>query len=354
MPSFRSLLLSNLAFLSLFIAANIGVLVLFFYPEVYVSLVFAIRDLYTIYIPDFLIYASYAFVFVAMDDWTSFTELGSFEKYQARWARELWASIPAMLRKGAEELYYLYDAPRQKRSSDVAAPWDMNFQTPASEIMTRIVDLHHDLAFFIVAIVLFVSWLLFRSIVLFRSDNTSSPRVAFAHHTLLEKVWTYIPAAILVLIASPSFSLLYAIDTLEVPQITVKVIGHQWYWSYETTDYNTSKDVNFDSYMLLEADLPEGGLRLLEVDNRLSLPIRTNIRLIITAADVLHSWAIPALGVKMDACPGRLNQVSLHINRPGAFFGQCSELCGINHSFMPIVVDAVTREQYHRWVSSQE
>lgn len=110
----------------------------------------------------------------------------------------------------------------------------------------------------------------------------------------------------------------------------------------------TSKDINFDSYMLLEADLPKGALRLLEVDNRLVLPVRTNTRLIITAADVLHSWAIPALGVKMDAVPGRLNQVSLYINRAGTFYGQCSELCGINHSFMPIVVDAVTLEQYRR------
>lgn len=106
--------------------------------------------------------------------------------------------------------------------------------------------------------------------------------------------------------------------------------------------------------MALESDLPNGGLRLLEVDNRLALPIRTNIRLIITAADVLHSWAIPALGVKMDACPGRLNQVSLHLNRSGVFYGQCSELCGINHSFMPVVVDAVTREQYRRWLDSQD
>jgi cytochrome c oxidase subunit 2 len=238
--------------------------------------------------------------------------------------------------------------------ADAASALDINFQTPATDIMLKIVDLHDDLMFFIVVIVLFVSWMLLRKIIFFNSDNTTSPRIAFAHHNLLEKIWTYIPAGILILIASPSFSLLYAIDALAEPLITMKVIGHQWYWSYETTDYNTSKDVNFDSYMMLESDLPRGGLRLLEVDNRLSLPIRTNIRLIITAADVLHSWAVPALGVKMDACPGRLNQVSLYINRSGAFFGQCSELCGINHSFMPIVVDAVTGEQYQRWVDTQE
>jgi cytochrome c oxidase subunit 2 len=115
----------------------------------------------------------------------------------------------------------------------------------------------------------------------------------------------------------------------------------------------SSKDVNFDSYMVAEDDLKVGGLRLLEVDNRLALPIRTNIRLIITAVDVLHSWTIPAFGLKMDSCPGRLNQVSLYINRPGIYYGQCSELCGINHSFMPIVVEAVTVEEYLNWINTQ-
>jgi cytochrome c oxidase subunit 2 len=219
--------------------------------------------------------------------------------------------------------------------------------------MEKIVDLHHDLMFFIIVIVVFVSWMLGRMLYFYNSKNTATPRVAFAHHTVLEIIWTYIPAAILILIAAPSFSLLYSIDALVSPKISVKVIGHQWYWSYETTDMITSKDINFDSYMLLEADLPKGALRLLEVDNRLVLPIRTNTRIIITAADVLHSWAIPALGVKMDAVPGRLNQVSLYLNRGGTFYGQCSELCGINHSFMPIVVDSVTLDQYRRWINKQ-
>jgi cytochrome c oxidase subunit 2 len=237
--------------------------------------------------------------------------------------------------------------------ADAAVPGQLNFQTPATAIMEKIVDLHHDLMFFIIVIVVFVSWMLGRMLYFFNSENTATPRVAFAHHTLLEIIWTYIPATILILIAAPSFSLLYSIDALVAPKISVKVIGHQWYWSYETTDMITSKDINFDSYMLLEADLPKGALRLLEVDNRLVLPIRTNTRIIITAADVLHSWAIPALGVKMDAVPGRLNQVSLYLNRGGTFYGQCSELCGINHSFMPIVVDSVTLEQYRRWINKQ-
>lgn len=234
---------------------------------------------------------------------------------------------------------------------DAPTSWQMNFQTPATEIMEKIVDLHHDIMFFLVLIVVFVSWILFRIISLYGNHNSKTLRVAFAHHTFLEKVWTYIPAIILVLIASPSFSLLYAIDALVEPKITVKAIGHQWYWSYETTEMSSAKDVNFDSYMVAEDELAAGGLRLLEVDNRLTLPARTNIRMIITAVDVLHSWAIPALGVKMDAVPGRLNQVSLHLNRPGTYYGQCSELCGVNHSFMPIVVNSVIIEEYINWIN---
>jgi cytochrome c oxidase subunit 1 len=238
---------------------------------------------------------------------------------------------------------------------DAPTAWQMNFQTPATEIMEKIVDLHHDIMFFIILVVTFVSWVLGNIIFHFGIQNRETLRVSFSHHTLIEKIWTYTPTIILVLIAAPSFSLLYSIDALVEPKISVKVIGHQWYWSYETTDSVSSKDINFDSYMLTEDALREEGklLRLLEVDNRLALPIRTNIRVLITAADVLHSWAVPALGVKLDAAPGRLNQLSLYINRPGTFYGQCSELCGVNHSFMPIVVDAVTVDQYRRWLDKQ-
>lgn len=236
---------------------------------------------------------------------------------------------------------------------DAPVAWQMNFQTPATEIMEKIVDLHHDIMFFLVLIVSFVSWILIRIISLYGVHNSKTLRVAFAHHTLLEKVWTYIPTAILVLIAAPSFSLLYSIDALVEPKITVKAIGHQWYWSYETTDMASGKDVNFDSYMVAEDELKVGGLRLLEVDNRLMLPFATNIRMIITAVDVLHSWTVPAFGLKMDAVPGRLNQIGLKIAHPGTFYGQCSELCGLNHSFMPIVVDAVTIQEYMHWINKK-
>ena len=183
-------------------------------------------------------------------------------------------------------------------------------------------------------------------------DNSKVYHVV--HAPTLEIIWTLIPAFILILIAIPSFSLLYTMDEVIDPLLTVKVVGHQWYWSYEfvnPVDYleavNEHEDVsivtnvNFDSYMLSDDDLIEGHLRLLEVDNRLFLPIEINIRLLITSGDVLHSWAVPSLGVKLDACPGRMNQTTLFIKRPSVFYGQCSELCGINHGFMPIVVEGV-------------
>jgi cytochrome c oxidase subunit 2 len=163
------------------------------------------------------------------------------------------------------------------------------------------------------------------------------------------------PSLILVFIAIPSFALLYSLDEVIDPAVTIKTIGHQWYWSYEYSDYNQSDDqtINFDSYMIPDDDLEVGQLRLLEVDNRVVVPVNTHIRMIITAADVLHSWAVPSLGVKCDAIPGRLNQVPIFIKREGIFYGQCSELCGTNHAFMPIVVEAVSLENYIAWVTSK-
>lgn len=149
-------------------------------------------------------------------------------------------------------------------------------------------------------------------------------------------------------------------DEIIQPQLTVKAIGHQWYWSYEYTDTLESneevlgKNLNFDSYMVPNDSLSSGDLRLLEVDNRVVLPIDTMIRVVVTGADVIHSWAVPSLGVKIDAIPGRLNQTSIDINRKGVFYGQCSELCGVNHGFMPIAVEAVSIEDYITWLMAQE
>ena len=227
---------------------------------------------------------------------------------------------------------------------DVPYPWQMNFQKPATQTMEALIDLHHDIMFFLVFILTFVSYILATILFYFASTNKKVVRLSFEHHDKLEQYWTLIPAFILLTIAIPSFALLYSIDYLEDPKLTIKVIGHQWYWSYE--HYNMIQDTEtiFESYMLMENDLEIGktALRLLEVDNRLRLPVNTMLRILVSSTDVIHSWAIPAFGVKMDACPGRLNQVSLLLNREGVFYGQCSELCGVNHSFMPIVVEVIT------------
>ena len=174
-------------------------------------------------------------------------------------------------------------------------------------------------------------------------------------NTNLEIVWTVTPSFILMVIAIPSFALLYSMDEIVDPSLTLKVIGHQWYWTYEYSDYSVNDEgsIVFDSYMIPEDDLELGQLRLLEVDNRVVLPVNTHIRIIITAADVLHSWAVPALGIKCDAVPGRLNQTSLFLKREGVFYGQCSEICGANHGFMPIVVEGVQLNDYLNWVSNK-
>jgi len=185
------------------------------------------------------------------------------------------------------------------------------------------------------------------------------------HEHVLEIVWTLVPSIVLILIAIPSFALLYAMDEVISPSITLKVIGHQWYWSYEYSDFDVlaaingkaeafnNYNINFTSYMVPEDELELGQFRLLEVDNPVVLPINTHVRVIITAGDVLHAWAVPSLGVKMDAVPGRLNQTSIYIKRPGKYFGQCSELCGVNHGFMPIVVHAVSLKDYLSWLHSK-
>nr|ANJ70605.1 cytochrome c oxidase subunit 2 [Ocypus olens] len=164
----------------------------------------------------------------------------------------------------------------------------------------------------------------------------------------IEMFWTILPAIILIFIALPSLKLLYLLDEVNNPVVTVKSIGHQWYWSYE---YNDFKKVEFDSYMIPKNDLKETTFRLLDVDNRMAVPYDSQIRMLVTAADVLHSWTIPVLSVKIDATPGRLNQVSFLLNRTGIFFGQCSEICGANHSFMPIVMESISMDYFMKWIS---
>lgn len=238
---------------------------------------------------------------------------------------------------------------------DFPQPLQFLFQDPATPMMEGIINLHHDLMFLLVSIAVFVLWMILRVLWQFNANANPTPSKV-VQHTVLEVVWTIIPTFFLMFIALPTFALIYAMDEVVSPGVTVKVIGHQWYWSYEYSDLTTSENpqgINFDSYMIPEDDLVKGELRLLEVDRRVVLPIETHIRLLITSADVLHSWAVPSLGIKLDACPGRLNQVSLFIKRPGVFYGQCSEICGINHGFMPIVVEGVELGFYNKWVIEQ-
>lgn len=237
---------------------------------------------------------------------------------------------------------------------DAPEAWQMGFQDPATPIMQGIIDLHHDICFFLLVILVFVLWVLARTLYHFSEIRHPQPE-KILHGSTIEIAWTILPCLILVLIAVPSFALLYSMDEVVNPAVTVKAIGHQWYWSYEYSDYNESDEqtLAFDSYMIPEDDLQVGQLRLLEVDNRVVLPVNTHIRVIITSADVLHSWAIPSLGIKCDAVPGRLNQTPLFIKREGVFYGQCSELCGANHGFMPIVVESVSLQDYIAWVSNK-
>jgi len=237
---------------------------------------------------------------------------------------------------------------------DMAEPWQLGFQDPATPVMEGIIHFHNDLMFTLVLIVVFVSWMLARVLILF-NENTNKNPATFVHGSTIEIIWTSIPALILLILAVPSFALLYSMDEVIDPIITLKVIGSQWYWSYEYSDNLDLQDepLIFDSYMVQEQDLDIGQFRLLEVDNRVVVPVESHIRVLITASDVLHSWAIPSLGVKLDACPGRLNQTSMFIKREGVFYGQCSEICGVNHGFMPIVVEAVSIDDYILWLQNK-
>ena len=234
---------------------------------------------------------------------------------------------------------------------DAAQKWQLGIQDPASPLLEGMISFHNYLMFFLTFIFFFVCWLLHYCVTNFNSKTNPIPNI-FAHISTLEIIWTILPALVLVLIAVPSFTLLYSLDELIEPSLTLKVIGHQWYWSYEYSDFvsNSIDSLNFDSYMIATSDLTKGAFRLLEVDNRVILPILTHIRLLVTAADVLHSWAVPSFGIKIDATPGRLSQGSLFIKREGVYYGQCSEICGINHGFMPIVVKGVKTAIFEQWV----
>jgi len=238
---------------------------------------------------------------------------------------------------------------------DAPRPWGIYFQDSATPQMEGLVELHDNILFYLVIILFGVGWLLIS--IVKNYTNTESPisHKYLSHGTLIELIWTITPALILILIAFPSFKLLYLMDEVSDPAMAVLAEGHQWYWSYQYPDFLNSDDefIEFDSYLVPESDLEDGALRMLEVDNRLIIPELTHVRFIVTGADVIHSFACPALGIKCDAYPGRLNQVSVMINREGTFYGQCSEICGILHSSMPIVIESVSIEKFVSWLQEQ-
>ena len=232
------------------------------------------------------------------------------------------------------------------------------FQDPATPLAEGIIDIHHHVFFFLIITFIFVCYWLVIIMQTFGFYLTKEKLyylsiLKLKHNTIIELIWTIFPCVLLYLISVPSFLLLYSMDELIDPAITIKAVGHQWYWSYEYSDYeaiNWEEPLCFDSYMLPTDELELGQLRLLTVDNPIVLPINTHIRVIVTAADVLHCWAVPSLGIKVDAVPGRLNQGSIFLKRLGVFHGQCSEICGVNHGFMPIVIKSVTEYNYITWI----
>lgn len=219
----------------------------------------------------------------------------------------------------------------------------IGFQDPATPVMAGIIYLHDYIWGFLVFILIFVSWMLIRILILFKEKNAKKI-YPVKQNMLLEIIWTVTPAAILALIAGNSISHLYSSEESLNPSLDVVIVGNQWYWVYEFMVF--SKKVLVESHMIETVDLREGEIRLLEVDLPLVLPAETSIRLLVSSNDVIHSWAVPSLGVKVDAIPGRINETTIYISREGTFRGQCSEICGRGHAVMPIVVKAVSKEDY--------
>nr|AAS13600.1 cytochrome oxidase subunit II [Papilio torquatus] len=224
------------------------------------------------------------------------------------------------------------------------ATWsNFNLQNSASPLMEQIIFFHDHTLIILIMITMLVSYLMMN---LFFNKYINR---FLLESQMIELIWTIIPTITLIFIALPSLRLLYLLDELNHPLITLKSIGHQWYWNYEYSDFN---NVEFDSYMLQYEKSNINNFRLLDVDNRIILPMNNQIRIMVTSTDVIHSWTIPSLGVKIDANPGRLNQTNLFINRPGIFFGQCSEICGANHSFMPITIESISIKNFINWINN--
>nr|AZQ05987.1 cytochrome c oxidase subunit 2 [Catomerus polymerus] len=221
----------------------------------------------------------------------------------------------------------------------------LNFQDSASPLMEELISFHDHTMLILTLVTTLVAY-----IIMTMFTNKFIDRFLLEGH-LIEIIWTVAPALLLIFIALPSLHLLYLLDEYDNPSLTIKSMGHQWYWSYEYSDFI---DVEFDSYMIPSKDLETNQFRLIEVDNRMVVPMNTYIRVLVSSTDVIHSWTVPSLSVKADAVPGRLNQLTFLVNRPGLFFGQCSEICGANHSFMPIVVESISMNSFLNWVNNFE
>jgi len=230
--------------------------------------------------------------------------------------------------------------------ADQPKDWQLGFQDAASQSMYEIVSFHNSILLpIIIAISVFVLFLMAYACFRFRESRNPNPSKT-THNVAIEVLWTLIPCLILIVMAVPSFKILYSQDTIPKADVTIKAIGYQWYWGYEYPDEN----IIFDSYMIEDKDLLPGQPRLLAVDNEVIVPVNKVVKVLITANDVLHAWALPAFGVKRDAMPGRVNETWFKADRVGTFYGQCSELCGIKHAFMPITVKVVTEEEYQEWL----
>lgn len=230
----------------------------------------------------------------------------------------------------------------------VPTEWQIGFQDAASPSMERINDFHNELLWWTTAITLFVLALLVWVVYRYREGRNPTPSRT-THNTLIEIVWTAVPTLILIWIFIPSYTLMVTNDRVEDADMTLKVIGKQWYWGYEYPDHG---NFTFDANMTFPEDLEDKSLRMMETDNHVVLPVGKKVRLLFTSDDVLHSWGVPSLGIKLDAVPGRLNETWVQITEPGMYYGFCSELCGVNHSYMPIAIKAVGEDEFNAWVKT--
>nr|YP_009711651.1 cytochrome c oxidase subunit II [Abrus expansivus]QGA47519.1 cytochrome c oxidase subunit II [Abrus expansivus] len=224
------------------------------------------------------------------------------------------------------------------------ATWKMlGFQDAVSPIMEQLILFHDHTMMILIMITVTVLYML-ASLIFNKLNNRM-----LLEGQLIELIWTLMPAILLVIIALPSLKILYLLEEINKPLVTLKAIGHQWYWSYEYSDFSK---IEFDSYMKQTKSIKSNEFRLLEVDNSIVLPFNTKVRILVTSYDVIHSWTVPSLGIKIDGSPGRINQGNIMMTRPGIFYGQCSEICGANHSFMPITMESINLQSFFKWVKN--